>query len=174
VALALGTLCIINIGFSELCYYAYGDDIKEPLIILQMPEENPAIIIDKIFFCFLIVFSYPLTVYVCNQVLDYAIFRKMEPSSTRKWLKNLMRIINLIIQLIIAITFYYSLHKILGFFGVTLGTIVVIIMPACIHYKLVSKTGGSKCCNIFIIIYGILAALVIGTAIILTWNDSAH
>jgi len=102
VALALGTLCIINIGFSELCYYAYGDDIKEPLIILQMPEENPAIIIDKIFFCFLIVFSYPLTVYVCNQVLDYAIFRKMEPSSTRKWLKNLMRIINLIIQLIIA------------------------------------------------------------------------
>ena len=66
VAIALGTLCIINIAFSELTYYAYGDDIKEPLIILQMPEENPAIIIDKIFFCFLIVFSYPLTVYVCN------------------------------------------------------------------------------------------------------------
>ena len=66
VSLALATLCFINIGFSELCYYAYGDDIKEPLIILQMPEENPAIIIDKIFFCFLVVFSYPLTVYVCN------------------------------------------------------------------------------------------------------------
>lgn len=34
IALALGTLCVINIGFSELTYYAYGDDIKEPLIIL--------------------------------------------------------------------------------------------------------------------------------------------
>ena len=107
ISIALGMLCLINIAFSELCYYAYGDDIKEPLIILQMPEENPAIIIDKILFCFLIVFSYPLTVYVCNQVLDYAIFRKMEPSPTRKWLKNLMRIVNLIIQLIIAIIFYY-------------------------------------------------------------------
>ena len=96
----------------------------------------------------------------------------MEPSSTRKWLKNLMRIINLILQIIIAITFYYHLHKIMGLFGVTFGTIIVIIMPACVHYKLVSETSGSKCCNGFVIIYGILAAIVIGTAIIITWNES--
>ena len=31
---ALGTLCIINIGFSELCYYAFGDNITEPIILL--------------------------------------------------------------------------------------------------------------------------------------------
>ena len=34
IAAALGTLCAINIGFSELCYYTFGDDIKEPIIIL--------------------------------------------------------------------------------------------------------------------------------------------
>jgi len=107
IALALATLCAINIIFSELCYYALGDDIKEPIIILQMPEENPAIIIDKILFCFMIVISYPLTIYVCNQVLDYAIFRKMDSGTTRTWLKNLVRTLNVIIAVIIAVTFYY-------------------------------------------------------------------
>lgn len=62
----------------------------------------------------------------------------------------------------------------MGLFGVTLGTIVVIIMPACVHYKLVSETGGSRCCNVFVVIYGITASLVIGTAIILTWNEGGE
>lgn len=60
----------------------------------------------------------------------------------------------------------------MGLFGVTLGTIVVIIMPACVHYKLVSETKGSKCCNVFVIVYGVLAAIIIGTAIIVTWNEA--
>lgn len=33
VALALGTICIIHITFSEVTYYAYGDEIKETVII---------------------------------------------------------------------------------------------------------------------------------------------
>ena len=171
ISLALATLCTINIAFSELCYYTFGDDIKEPLIILQMPEENPAIIIDKILFCLMILISYPLTVYVCNQVLDYAIFRKTEPSSTRTWLKNLVRTINLTLAIIIAVTFYYSLHKILGFSGVVLGSIIVIIFPALIHNKIVAETTSSRCFNTFIVIYGVLAAFIIGIAIILTWNQ---
>lgn len=66
IAAALATLCAINIAFSELCYYAFGDEIKEPIIILQMPEDNPVIITDKILFCVMIGFSYPLIVYACN------------------------------------------------------------------------------------------------------------
>lgn len=30
---ALALLVVINIVFSELCYYAYGNDIKEPIFI---------------------------------------------------------------------------------------------------------------------------------------------
>jgi hypothetical protein len=33
IATALGTLCFIHITFSELIYYAYGNDITEPIII---------------------------------------------------------------------------------------------------------------------------------------------
>lgn len=34
VGAALATLCTINIAFSELCYFAFGDGITEPIIIL--------------------------------------------------------------------------------------------------------------------------------------------
>jgi hypothetical protein len=33
IATALATLCFIHITFSELIYYAYGNDITEPIII---------------------------------------------------------------------------------------------------------------------------------------------
>jgi amino acid permease len=140
IAAALSTLCAINIAFSELCYYTFGDGITEPIIILQMPEENPVIITDKILFCIMICFSYPLIVYACNQVIESFLFSKMEYSATRKWLKNLSRTINLALALAIAITFYYSLHKILGFSAVVFGSVIVLVFPAIIHNKLVAET----------------------------------
>ena len=33
IALALATICLIHITFSEVTYYAYGDDITETIII---------------------------------------------------------------------------------------------------------------------------------------------
>ena len=33
-ALGVGCLCLIHMAFTELVYYAYGDDIVEPVIIL--------------------------------------------------------------------------------------------------------------------------------------------
>jgi hypothetical protein len=29
----LATLCALNIAFSELCYYAFADNLNEPVII---------------------------------------------------------------------------------------------------------------------------------------------
>jgi uncharacterized membrane protein YgaE (UPF0421/DUF939 family) len=66
----------------------------------------------------------------------------MQPSFTRKWLKNLIRVLNLTLAMIISLIFYYQLHKILGFSAVVLGSVVVIITPAFINLKLISKTKG--------------------------------
>lgn len=72
-----------------------------------MPEENPAIITAKIFYCIMIVISYPLTIYITNYVIEYIIFRKMEYSELRKWLKNFSRTLVVGAALIISIVFYY-------------------------------------------------------------------
>ena len=137
---ALAMLALINIVFSELCYYAYGSEITEPIFIQQMPEENPAIITAKILYVIMVVISYPLTIYITNYVIEEIVFSKMEYSELRKWLKNLSRTIVVALALFISIVFYYSLHKILGFSGLILGSIVVLIVPSLIHNTLVATT----------------------------------
>ena len=64
----------------------------------------------------------------------------MQYSTLRKWLKNLSRTIVVITALIIAITFYSSLHKIIGLAGVILGSIIVLITPALINNKLYAES----------------------------------
>ena len=105
-----------------------------------MPEGNPVIIIDKLLFCVMICFSYPLIVYACNQQIEAGLFYKMQYSTLRKWLKNTSRTVNLILALLIAITFYYKLHKILGFSAVVFGSVIVLVLPSLVHNKLVAET----------------------------------
>ena len=95
----------------------------------------------------------------------------MEYSETRKWLKNLNRTVILIISIILAILFYYHLHQILGFSGVVLGSILVIITPALVHNKIVAKSTCQRSCNYALMVYGVTAALIIGTMLIINWNN---
>ena len=162
---ALTTLLIIDIVFAELCYYAYGDRIKEPLIMFELPEAHPAIIVAKILFALMILVAYPLTVYVTNQVLEYNIFGNMEFSPLRYWLKNLSRTIVLITATFIAVSFYYHLHKIIGLAGVILGGFIVMIVPSMIHNKLTAKDTCDRCLNYFLITYAIVGAIIITSVI---------
>jgi amino acid permease len=63
--ISLFILCFTHIVFSELSYYTFGDGLNEPIIIQKLPE-NWGTVIAKILFCFNILFSYPLTIYVTN------------------------------------------------------------------------------------------------------------
>lgn len=67
---ALATLCSFHIMFSELIYYAYGDDLKEPIVIFQVPQDNWVIVVAEILFLGNVIFSYPLNVYITNYVLE--------------------------------------------------------------------------------------------------------
>ena len=91
-------------------------------------------------------------------------------STLRKWLKNLSRTIVVIAALIISLTFYSSLHKIIGLAGVILGSIIVFITPALINNKLYAESALNKHKNVFIIIYAIIMMIVLTFFIILTWN----
>jgi len=163
---ALATLLVIDIVFAELCYYAYGDTMKEPLVMLELPEAHPAVIIAKILFCIMILIAYPLIVYVCNQVIEYNLFRSMEFSPLRYWLKNLTRTIVVITATFIAVSVYHVLHKVIGLAGVILGGFIVMIVPSLIHNKLTANSLGDRCLNYFLIIYAIVGAIVITIVIL--------
>ena len=133
IALALGTLCSIHITFSEIAYYAYGNEIRETIIILQMPLSHPVVITVIFLFILVVAFSYPVVVFVVNQVIESLIFKKMKYSELRKWLKNLSRTVVLAAGVIIGTIFYYQIPKIHGIFGCVCGTVVVFIFPALLH-----------------------------------------
>lgn len=65
------------------------------------------IIVGNFLYLFVIVFSYPVTIYVTNYVIESIIFKRMAHSTLRKWLKNLSRTIVLAIGTIVGTIFYY-------------------------------------------------------------------
>lgn len=74
---ALATLCCIHILFSELSYYTYANDLNEPILIQKLPPANAAVIIAKILFCANLLISYPLIIFVTNNVIESIIFARM-------------------------------------------------------------------------------------------------
>lgn len=169
---ALVTLCSIHIYFSELCYYYWGDNLKEPLVTEQFPQDNWYLLVAKLLFCINILFSIPLMIYITNNIVERYVFSKMRFSTLRTWLKNLSRTIVLSASALIAFFLYYQIHKVFSLVGVVVGTFVVIITPNLIHYR---EMGDSQCTrigDIFYIVYAIIAAIVIGTLIIYDWNGA--
>ena len=104
---ALCTLLVIHIFFSSLSYYNFGDRIDEPLLIEKMPQDNPFIIIGRLLYLSVIVYSYPLTIYVVNNIIEGYIFKCMRFSVWRTWLKNLSRTIIVIASVTLSYLFYY-------------------------------------------------------------------
>ena len=87
-----------------------------------------------------LVFSYPLTIYPTNIVLDSMLFGSLdETSKLRIFLEGLSRTVVLIIGMLLAIFFYDSLDKVLALSGTMLGTTVVLFIPAVCHYRLIAS-----------------------------------
>jgi len=168
---ALSILLFLNIGFSELCYYAWGSDLKEPIIIWQFPDDNLAVITGRILLCIVILFSFPLQIFTANNNIEHWIFSKMEYSEVRRWLKNLSRLVVVSLAVIISITFYFCLHKILGLTGVLLGSIVVLVMPSLIHNKLMATSTFQKSMNYCVIAYALVMIIVVSFFIIYYWDN---
>lgn len=130
----------------------------------MLPEGEPAVIVAKVLYLVMICFSYPVIIYACNIIVESIIFKYMEYSELRKWLKNLSRTIILIAALSLVISIYYKLHIFLGFVAIALGGTVVIFFPALIHNKLVAKTTLDRSYNYFMMIYAVLVAVIITVA----------
>jgi len=136
-ACAMGFLCIVYIMFANLCYYTFGDSLDKPIVMEMMPAHNTIIIIIKFLFMLNLVFSYPLTIFITNIIIEsYTIPKnllKTKPNC-RKYLKNTQRCLVLLIGIICAIYFHKSLDKLSALSGSILGTSVVLILRAMLHY----------------------------------------
>ena len=106
---AMALLCFCNVVFGNLCYYTFGTGLDKPLITEVMPADSKVIITVKFLFMLNLVFSYPLTIYITNIILESYTFSKgtlKGKDKCRYWMKNLQRTIVLIIGILCAIFFH--------------------------------------------------------------------
>lgn len=120
--------------------------------------------------CVNIIFSYPLLIYITNQIIEQYVFAKMRFSALRTWLKNLSRTVVLVAAILIGFFFYYSLHKILSWVGVVIGAFIVLVTPALVHNKVCATARYTRVTNILIAIYAGASAVALGTLIIYNWD----
>lgn len=139
-AAGLGTLCLTYICFCEICYANYGAGLNQSIVMQQLPSSNLIVQIVKLAFVGNLLFSYPLTIYPTNIILDEVLFGCLpETSRVRLALETLMRTLVLAAGMTLAVFFYDDLDRILAMSGCLLGTTVVLIVPSVCHYVLITK-----------------------------------
>ena len=82
-------LTSVYIVFATLCYYTFGKDLHAAIVMEMMPPDNTLIQVVKFLFMINLVFSYPLTIFITNIILESFTFKSLKKNSTsRTWLKN--------------------------------------------------------------------------------------
>ena len=67
------TICILQILFSSVCYYAWGNSIVEPMITEILPADNVWIQIMKLLFCVNLLYSEKIIIVPTFSCLEYYI-----------------------------------------------------------------------------------------------------
>jgi proton-coupled amino acid transporter len=150
---AISFLVMMYIFFGELCYYTFGGNLNKAIIMEMMPADNPIIQVVKILFMLNLVFSYPLTIFITNLILEGFTFRHSKRNTTlRKWLKNFQRSFVLLVGIVCALYLKDSLDKIFALSGTVLGTTVVMSIPAICHLNLLAKTKTEKFIDVLLVL----------------------
>lgn len=56
-------LTILYIAFATLCYFAYGENLHEPIILNMLPNNNWLLVLVKWLYSISLICSFPLTIY---------------------------------------------------------------------------------------------------------------
>jgi hypothetical protein len=114
-------------------------------VIYNFDDEDKLIRTTEILFCLNLVFSYPLTVYPTNRIIESFLFMKMKEETTLKaWLMNLSRTVVVFLGCYFSILFKATLDDFLGVSGAVLGISIILIIPTLCHYNVVAKTKSEK------------------------------
>ena len=133
------TVCLVYIIFGQFCVFAWGSDMKTPLITDQLPDGFISYSI-KILFCLNLFFSYPLQLYPVNIIVDNILFMGWEKTPTRQFCKNISRSIIVALSIIVTIMLGDKLDKFLSILGALTCTPIAFTFPALFHYKSSAKT----------------------------------
>ena len=123
---ALLTLAGVFVFFGLVSYMNCGyNKMDEKFIVYNIKPQDSVLEVTELLYCVNLVFSYPLTIFPANKILESYLFHRMlgmnEVTTTRKWLKNLSRGIIVFLGVFLSITLKDVLDDFLGVTGAVLG-----------------------------------------------------
>ena len=122
-------------------------------MINNLSPSDPIIKVTKLLYCINLVFSYPLTIYPTNTILEGFILSGISKENTtiRLVLENFSRFCICVLGCFCSIIFQAKLDQFLGISGAVLGIPIILIVPSICHFKLCAKTKAEKIGDIAVI-----------------------
>lgn len=131
--------------FSEICYFAYGSNLTEPIVTEMLPTASVISMLIKILFCINLIFTIAIAINPANTTIEsYALSRFKSNKTLHKWSINISRVIVITVACYIAVELSDKIDKFLGLLGALCCAPLAILMPALLNLKVLSKTPKEK------------------------------
>ena len=124
----------------------------------------------KILFCLNLVFSYSITIFPTNLILEGWLFAKLKPSRKRTWLKNLSRAIVCVLAAVLAVKFYDKLEKLLSLMGALLCAPLALLIPTMLHLKQIAKLKRDRVADYAIFVVSLFVMVLSVEQSVSNWN----
>ena len=148
-SLLIGAVSLVTamyIIFSEVCYFSYGANLTEPIMLQQMPSDSLVFQLMRLLFCINCICTFPLVIYPVNTILESYILPKGKETPMRKkfkirrWLKNILRCIVVTTIVFVAVALSKKLDKFVAILGALLCAPLAFLLPTLCHLKIVAVT----------------------------------
>ena len=128
--------------FGSLCYYAWGTDIKEPIITEILPSADLWVQIMKLLYILNLIYSYRVIITPTFSTLEHYILGVKETKTDEEapqepaslfWKVNCLRSVVIFLTLVVVLLVSKSLDKFYAVSGAILGMVNVVLLPAICH-----------------------------------------
>jgi proton-coupled amino acid transporter len=104
-------------------------------------------------------------------IVEHYVYKGVQQSSKRKWLKNTNRAILVFFTMFMGLYFEETIDRLTSVVGSLFLTPIAFILPATFHLKLVANDIKSYILDLFIIIVGAVLMVVVTLYTLINWNS---
>ena len=135
----------------------------------MLPASNIAVIVMKFLFSLNLICSYSITIQPANQILGNWFCSKAPKGKCKYWLKNLQRMLVVLVSVVIAMTVADKIDKFLGLVGALLCAPLAMTIPAMVHLRMLARTTKEKVIDLIFIVGSMAILLFCTVQQILVW-----
>lgn len=131
------TISTIFVFVGGLGYITFGKNI-DTVILLNLPQNSPFVIMVQLFYAFAILLSTPIQIFPAVRLIELRIFspsKTGKASGVVKWLKNLLRLAFVVLTSAVAFYGGRNLDKFVSFVGCFACIPLVYMYPPMLHLR---------------------------------------